>query len=203
MKSIQKMTTPELLKELDSLLTANAANVMRQASVISELRTRGVDTPSISAEYVRMLDKVQAGILLPDVICRFGFRLEVIRKISQLPLRDQAKLVSNPIVNIVRRAGKNKTSVSQEPIRNLGAAEISQVFGTNRLRTVAEQETIVAGKADPGSDARAWMSVTCKRAQELIIKEAARDCDMSVSSFIIAVLSGQIEPPLSTKRKIA
>lgn len=139
-------STEALRERLTRALLRTADDLREMAAIVGELEARGEDLSTLRLGLVDHLRRIAAGQLLPDLVVRLsGFPL-LLRHAAVLPLPDQRRLAQgDPVPLAVWREGR--VEFRQVDPLTLSAAQTRQIFARARLRTEAEQVSVLEERA--------------------------------------------------------
>lgn len=135
--SLSKLSDDQLTQELGKALSLTVESITRAAACIAVMRQRGMDLSRVeSSPLYKVLNRVAAGNLLPEVVTSYAGNEVLRRKISALPTDSQSELCEpDATVKVLTIDGKTR---KVRPI-DMTPSEIAQVFARDHIRNDAEQ----------------------------------------------------------------
>ena len=154
-------------------MRTTADGLRRMAAIVRVLEERGEDLRELRVGLVVYLRRIAYGQLLPEVVVRYAESPAVLRRISELALPDQRRLLADerPIELLVPTATGGTEIVRVSPAR-LTRAQIGQVFDGAKIRTPGEQAAIVGAGADASPTRRRAKVRVDRRTRELRVGKA-------------------------------
>lgn len=135
---IWTFSTAQLRERLEKLITITVDTLTELAEVWVELERRGEDLSTLRSglmSYVRMIARRE---VLPEAVVRFAGHRHIMIKLTEMPLRTQAKLLRKPEVELVTLKG----TVSR-PLHLLTPNEAELALDRSGNRPLRAQRAIV------------------------------------------------------------
>jgi hypothetical protein len=136
----REMTVEELMQLLADGLNLTARSLLSNAVAIAVLEEKGKDLSGLKISLLHHLRKIACGQLLPEVVVRFAGKPSLITRVGSLPIPEQRRLAAGEhvllLVPDVHEGGY--THRMADPL-DMSAAQISQVFARDHIRSEAEQ----------------------------------------------------------------
>lgn len=149
LEAMANWTPEERMEVLRSHLGDSYRAIRAAARVLAAMEDRGDDLSHIPAHMVRMLRRVNADQLLPEVMVRLGGSLRA--KVAALPIAEQSRFVQpGATVLVVQPDG----SAVEKEAQRLPPAEVALVFGDGYVRSPEEQRALALRKRPPGPKKR-------------------------------------------------
>lgn len=135
--SLAGLTNDQLTAELGRQLAVTVEGVTRAAACLAVMRQRGMDLSSVESQPLyRLLTRVAAGNLLPEVVACYAGSEILRRKISAMPTDVQSELCQpEATVKVLTADGKTR---KVRPV-DLTRQEVGQVFAHDHIRNESEQ----------------------------------------------------------------
>lgn len=155
--ALSKLTDDQLVVEIGKALSLTVESITRAAACLAVMRQRDMDLSAIEASPLyKVLNRIAAGNLLPEVVTTYAGNEVLRRKIAALPTDSQAELCElDATVKVLTIDGKTR---KVRPI-DMTPSEIAQVFARDHIRNDAEQrgyiedrKRSVARKPQPNGD---------------------------------------------------
>lgn len=141
------VSSEELRGRLASLLGRSADDLREMAAIVAELERRGEDLSALRLGLVDHLRRIAAGQLLPEVLVKFAGFPALLRIATHLPLLDQGKLISGEPLQLAVWRGDRVEWRKVDPLALTGP-QIGQVFQRDRIRTEAEQVSVLESRRE-------------------------------------------------------
>lgn len=153
---ITPLNTPESrLSALREAIGSSVQAVQRAASILAEMEHNKDDLSAVPPHMLKMLRRINAQMLLPEVATQFTGRLR--QKVSLLPLGLQQQLLEpSARVEVLLPDG----DVANLQPQRLTPEQVAMVFGDGFIRTPVEQRAVSS------PEARAAAQVKKRRGRE-------------------------------------
>ena len=139
------MDDDQLEQALASELRATTEHFIRLASIVRVLEDRGRDLSNIRLGMMTYIRKIAYGQVVPDLVAQYQDKPLVLDRLAQLPPPEQARIASGGTVKVMVVEGSGTTFRMVSP-RDMSADEIRQVFDRGRIRTEAEQVSLIRSR---------------------------------------------------------
>jgi hypothetical protein len=147
-------STTELWIEFRKCVGTTVESVRYTAMVYRELVDRGEDMAEWDTYWLRFMMPVAKGTLLPELVVKFGGRKTLMELVAVLPMPAQKMLTGDGKVDVVHRSDTGGfLTHSMFPLR-MTPAQVYQVFGDKRIRTVEEQTALLEKAAASGGNGK-------------------------------------------------
>ncbi|SMF80671.1 hypothetical protein [Pseudobacteriovorax antillogorgiicola] len=148
---LASMSTDDLKKHFSRALEVTADHLNYLASIWQELETRGEDLSDLRSSlsvYIKMIahKKIDA-----HAVVEFAGQKTLLNALSGLPLDQQKSLLETKRVDVLNRETLTKEKV---PLAELSSADVNMVFGGGKIRSIAEQKSLVTSIAKPAKKGR-------------------------------------------------
>ncbi len=131
------MPTPDLLVELQRCVVGTVEFVSRAARIVRVLDARGERVPKLAL--VNLYRAVGQKSLLPELVVKFADKKMLMSKIATLPAVEQKRLAEGEPIPVAVFGNDGEITHRMVDPADLQSAQITQVFGDGRLRSMAEQ----------------------------------------------------------------
>ena len=203
MKANERTAGLERVERLRNELNSHRANtpesVLKRAKVAGELEELGVNLKSLGIQpwQITTLRRIRAGDTLPEVLCVFSGVPEAAKAICTLSLERQEQLAGDPFVDLVRKVGEGTATV-RKSIFDMTRYEIQLAFNGGMLRPIDEQKSIVLNEEIDGTvkGPNKTINILIPHAEYAVINKARLEHDMTKCAYLLAVLRGEVAPPL-------
>jgi hypothetical protein len=91
---LRELSTEQLRQELIDRLGLTAESLLRTACLVAILEERGEDLSGLKIGLLDHLRKIAQGQLLPEIVVRFAGDGRLIRRIAELPIPDQQRILA-------------------------------------------------------------------------------------------------------------
>lgn len=130
--------TPKARREaFNAALVSSAESIQRAAKIMILMEQEGDDLAGISTNTIRMMRRIAAQQMLPEVFLQLGGRLR--QRVAMLPAKMQRAIVDGTTVPLVIVGENNAFDLMQVDPRKLQPAQVTQVFDEGRMRDESEQ----------------------------------------------------------------
>lgn len=137
-QELRKLSDAELDREFGVTLDATSEHFMRLAVMVRIMEERGRDLSELKNGMIAYLRKIAYGQLLPEIMADFGHRPSVLKRLSMLPMPDQAKAYKQGVeVGVFGNNGG--VEHVKLPISSLNPEQVKAVFAPDHIRTPEEQ----------------------------------------------------------------
>lgn len=137
--------TPDLRRMLVEALGLTAQRLRQVASLIAELERRGEDLSELRITMLAHLRAIAAGTLLPEAVERYARRPTVLRRVMEMPISEQQRLLELASVEVLNVNG----TVKSLPPLAVPHNQVGQVFGECGVRSVEEQRAVLVKRKMP------------------------------------------------------
>jgi hypothetical protein len=122
---LRAMSTEQLKQELTDRLGLTAESLLRTACLVALLEERGEDLSGLRIGLIDHLRKIALGTLLPEIVVRFAGNGRMIRRIGELGIVEQRRIL----------AGERP-----EDVLKLEAGPFKHVGGSGKTQAVRDRE---------------------------------------------------------------
>jgi hypothetical protein len=145
--SVRAIPTPRLRDELARALEVTAAHLQRLAAIWRELEHRGEDLSDLRSGLWAYMPLIASGRLRAELVVQYAGHSMLLRRIADLPMADQDRLLRDRTVPLVERGTDGRFRERVVPLTHLKSTQVAQVFGAGKIRAPGEQRRAAIGLA--------------------------------------------------------
>jgi hypothetical protein len=135
---LRPLSPAKLFACFDESLGATAFYFARAAGCVFLLKERGEDTSHL--KMVGVFLRIASGQILPEITAMFMRYASVRVRVEQLPLPDQRRLVTNPMVLFARPLPGGGFDSQMIDLTKAAPVIVKQVIGPDGIRSLEEQQ---------------------------------------------------------------
>lgn len=144
-ENIRGATTKELKTALSKGLTISAKQLSYLALIWRELEDRGEDLSALKSGLATYLPLIAADILDPEAVVRFAGQKTLLAHLSEIPIKEQRKLLKNNSVELVEFNRNGKLVSESVQLADLTSIQVKQVFHDGVILCAdTQKETLLA-----------------------------------------------------------
>lgn len=143
---IENADSATLRRELLGAMTMTARQLGYLAAIWRELDRRGEDLSDLRSGLAAYLPLIARGTLHADMVVKYAGQKMLLAAVARLPMPEQQRLAEAGYVTLVGVDGEGGQMEVQTALHRLSAADVRHVFAEHRLRTSAEQFTLLVKK---------------------------------------------------------
>lgn len=147
--SLSSFDTGRLREMLIEAVSATVEQVIRVAAIVRLLEERGESVADMMRGYFPYIRRVAYGQMVPEAVVMFQGQLNVMRRVSLLPLPDQSRIASNEPMSIANIDGDVRLLRPSQ----MTPREVRQVFADDHTRDPDEQVAWLRSQAASPSTA--------------------------------------------------
>lgn len=191
--ALREVSTEELRSRLAGALQITAESLEHLALIWGELDRRGEDLSGLRSGLAAYLPLIASERLLPGLVVRHAGQAMLLKSLSQMPLAEQRRIFERGTVTVVEVTTEGAVREAEVPTPTLTSAQVRRIFAGDRLRTPAEQTTLLAPRAKRTAPGTRHVEVRIRltSAEHDALAKAARAAGQQSKSFIRSVLIKQ------------
>lgn len=167
------LDTQGLMVKLEEHLTMSVEHLKDVAAIVLLLEERGADLSDINSKMLHWCRRVAYGQIMPELVVQYSGSTSLLRRLSGLPLSDQAKVVPDEPIAVVVQHDEVTTHRLVRPSK-MSPAEVNQVFAADHIRDDSEQVSYLASKtqASPRACVRPQVVLDARRGGIIVTGDA-------------------------------
>lgn len=139
------VTTDVLKERLAKQMELSARHLVEMAAIWTELERRGEDLSALKGSLTDYLPLIASGQLDAEAVVRFAGNRQLLRCLAALDITQQRKMLEAGDVDLVL-PGSGETT--KRKLAHLSGREVTQVFGSEGVRTPSEQAKLLQDKQE-------------------------------------------------------